>query len=109
MDRTAILREYDNIPTTFLFNKFAYDIMSIICAVIRCYRYNVTMNDVHYISFATPQYRTRQSISFTNLSNQHLLTIQQRETISLTKLIYFYLDDQRHRSAMDFTIIYPSE
>ena len=106
MEKTEIFRECATIPKTFLLNTTGDLRMPIIRSILRSYRYYLeTQVSNHIVYMASSEYGFRQFVSFKSLHGEHL-SVAQRRTVTLTKLIYFYLADRRHVSVVYFSIIY---
>jgi len=106
-EKIEIDRECATIPATFLRNTMGGELMPIIRPILRSYRYYLeTQVSNHIVYMAPSEYAFRQFVSFTNIHSE-CLSVAQRRTVILTKLIYFYLADRRHVSVVDFSIIYP--
>jgi hypothetical protein len=109
MDRLEVAHQCATIPTTFLLNRVGDDIISVRRAILRSYRYHLeTEVFKHTVYMAVSEYIFRHFVSFKNVHSEHLSDAQ-RQTVPLTKLIYFYLSDQRRISFVNFSTIYPRE
>jgi hypothetical protein len=106
MEKTEVVRECAKIPATFLLNRPRDEIMPLTRAILRSYRYHLQIDVSKCIVYkASSENVFRPLVSFTNVYIDRLKDAQRR-TIPLTKLIYFYLADQRRVSVVNFDIIY---
>jgi hypothetical protein len=109
MGKIELLNECAIIPATFLLNRTGDQIMVVKRAILRSYRYYLEIQVSKRTVYMVPsEFIFRQFVSFKNIHSEHL-TDTQRRTVPLTKLIYFYLTDQRHVPVVNFSMIYTRE
>jgi len=105
MERLEIAHQCATIPATFLLNRVGDDIIPLRRAILRSYRYHLEIEASKYTTnMAVPERVFRYLVSFTNIHSEHLSEAQ-RQTVPLTKLIYFYLTDQRRVPVVSFDIL----
>jgi hypothetical protein len=109
MERLEVAHQCATISTTFLLNRVGDDIIQIRRAILCSYRYHLeTEVSKNIVCIAESARFFRSFVLFKNVHGEHLSDAQ-RQTVPLTKLIYFYLSDHRRISVVNFSIIYPRE
>ena len=109
MEKSDVMGECATMPATFLLNKAGVQIMPVTRAIRRSYRYHLETTASKQIVYLAPSpYIVRQYVSFRNIRSEHL-SDEQRQTVPLSKLLYFYLADRRQIPVVDFSMIYPRE
>jgi hypothetical protein len=109
MEISELLHRCAIIPATFLLNRAEGYGTPVSRAILRSYQYHLETEVSNCTVYIDPsQYIFRWCVSFKHIHSEHLSDAQRR-TIPLTKLIYFYLTDQRHVPVVNFSIIYPRE
>jgi hypothetical protein len=107
MEKTEVRNECTTIPTTFLINRYGDQFMLLTRAILRSYRYYLEIQNSKEIVYTTSSECTfRRFVSFEAIHSGRLNDTQ-RQTVPLSKLIYFYLADRRHLPVVNFTTIHP--
>jgi hypothetical protein len=109
MENDKLIHKCVYLPADFLFNRAEDYSKPLIRTILRSYQYYLEKEISNRIVYIDPsQFIFRWCVSFNHVHIEHL-TNAQRRTVPLTKLIYFYLADQRYVPVVNFDIIRPRE
>jgi hypothetical protein len=107
MTEIEIFNECATIPRTFLLNRIEHHNLPVTRAIIRSYRYHLkTAVPTCPVYIYQSEYIFRHLVLFKTIHMERL-SDEQRRTVPLTKLIYFYLADRRQHPVVDFSMICP--